>query len=129
MDIAGQIIVQLFISLIIPIIRPHVMPVVLYILSASQSQKIFEQIVPRIPKVIERIEHSLINGDERDEKYLHHLVDVISALMLQFPGYDNSYQEIVSHFLENIILIHVISQHFSSFLSFCYSIGSSIEEV
>lgn len=95
MDIAGHIIVQLFISLIIPIIRPHVMPVVLYILSAAQSQKIFDLIVPRVPKVIERIEHSLMIGDETDEKYLHHLIDVISALTLQFPIY-GGYPEIVS---------------------------------
>lgn len=68
----------------------------------------FSLVAPRIPKVIERIENTLAKGDETDENGLHNLIDVISALMMQYPD-DSMYKETVS--TKNRMDFLVVSAH------------------
>lgn len=100
MDIASQVIEPLCLSLIIPFIRPYVMPVVIYILKSVQNDaSIFQKIVPRLPKLLNQIDNTIrsapANGDSSTVENLQLLVDTISALVLHYPAWDDTYKELV----------------------------------
>lgn len=75
--------------------RQQALPVVIYILRTAPSQKILNLIAPRIPNVLRRIENTLMLENENDKEGLHHLVKIISTLMLKYPVKFIIYKEIV----------------------------------
>lgn len=92
-DIAMDIIEPLFIALIIPILRPKAAPVVFHVLSSvKHTPAVFHKIISRAPKVIKQLKNDNLNIEET-KKILQNMVDLLSALMAQFQGYDELYKE------------------------------------
>ncbi|KAL1518031.1 hypothetical protein ABEB36_001717 [Hypothenemus hampei] len=95
MDITLHHIESLFKLIIIPENRCGVFLVVHHMLSSKQrSSEVFHKIIPQVPSVLTQL-----SKDETSKPYLYELVNLISSLIDQFPGYDELYEPI-THVLD-----------------------------
>lgn len=91
-DIALDVVEPLFLALIIPILRPMIAPVLFHVLSSvKHTPEVFHKIINRVPSVIKQLKNDSMNTEET-KKILQRLVDVLSALISHFPGYEDLYK-------------------------------------
>lgn len=93
MEIADSEIERLCLSLIIPVVRPNSIKVFSHILCSAQSRDLFIKIVPRIPKVLQALNHS---NDSQVAPDVQLFIDLVSAFVHRYGVYDLKFAEIVS---------------------------------
>lgn len=93
MEIADSEIERLCLSLIIPVVRPNSIKVFSHILCSAQSRDLFIKIVPRIPKLLQALNHS---NDSQVAPDVQLFIDLVSAFVHRYGVYDLKFVEIVS---------------------------------
>lgn len=97
-EIALENIEKLFRTLMMPVLRPMMMHIVFPILEPTKNKPdVFHKVVPWIPTVVSQLKKQAAQEKYSDEtrKCLQMLVDLTTALMATFPGYDELYKPVV----------------------------------
>ncbi|XP_055917804.1 ubiquitin carboxyl-terminal hydrolase 35 [Eupeodes corollae] len=97
-EIALENIEKIFPTLMIPVLRPMMMHIVFPILEPTKNKPdVFHKVVLWIPRVVNELKKQAAQEKYSDDtrKCLQMLVDLTSALMATFPGYDELYKPVV----------------------------------
>lgn len=97
-DIALENIEKLFPTLMMPVLRPMMMHIVFPMLEPTKNKPdVFHKVVPWIPRVVGQLKKQAAQEKYSDDtrKCLQMLVDLTTALMATFPGYDELYKPVV----------------------------------
>ncbi|XP_055858762.1 ubiquitin carboxyl-terminal hydrolase 38 [Episyrphus balteatus] len=100
-DIALENIEKLFRTLMMPVLRPMMMQIVFPILEPTKNKPdVFHKVVPWIPAVVSQLKKQAEKYSDDTRKCLQMLVDLTTALMATFPGYDDLYKPVVEALAE-----------------------------
>ncbi|XP_058455459.1 ubiquitin carboxyl-terminal hydrolase 38 isoform X2 [Malaya genurostris] len=110
LDLSLSIIVSYFSKLVIPLIRPKLSPIVLCILQLNQhTSSIFRAITPNVPIILTQLQKE--QNEDNDRCLFQKLVDILSALMVKYPCYEQPYNE-----LKKCLQKYPLSENFQQIL-------------